>query len=461
MRSKVIAITLLAPLTVFLAASVFASGVLPKHTSFSLPNGLDIILIEDNRLPLIDYRMIFSIGSSADSTRTSGLAAIAIEMLKEGTENFPGHALISAVDSTGGNIYMDIERDCLMIHGNFLSRDVEFALGILAEMTIRPQSEKEDLDRNKRRFISGQMQGESVAKFRLTNALYRSVYGDAGYGLPAWGTHSGIRRIKLEIMREFQQKNFRPNNAVLIMAGDFRAGEVKKLIKKLFSNWQEGGNFSESIVNASIPDSLKIIIIDNPDAPSTEFIIGRPAVPAGSEYSASLVLLNYILGGSYEISRLSQNLVQGYGLATSISSQIDWSREDGMISIRGASTNEMAPEAIKQVLGVMKDLRSIKVPARELEEAKNHFRGRIPGNFETISGTVKYLARFICLRAGLDYYEKMFKEFEKIDPDRLRNVAQEFLDEKHMIIVVIGPESILRRGLSDLGPVETERSGQD
>ncbi|UCD94008.1 MAG: insulinase family protein [Candidatus Zixiibacteriota bacterium] len=439
----------------------FGGGILPEHSSFTLANGLQVILVEDHRWPILEYSMLFKTGSAVDSARICGLAGVTMEMLKEGAEKFPGGALIEAIDSVGGLITFDTRQYALFIKGSFLARDEELALQLVAQMVTAPKFDEEGLDRLKKRYDSVIMQVNSVARYRLIHKLYGSIYGDDGYGLPSSGTRAGIRRIELDDVRSFYERNVRPNNAALVIAGDFKAGDVKKLIKKLFSKWEKGTDFSRPIANQSIPDSLRIIILDNPEAASSEFMIGRPAVPSLSEAVPAFILLDYLLGGAGEISRLSRCLIRQHALATTISSSIDWSTGDGMLSIYGGATNEMTAEAIRQVLATLQDLRNIRVPAGELGDAKSHFRGEMAGYFQNPSRTVNMLSRIISLNLKLNFHDQLLKQFDSVDPGVIRKTAQKFLDENHLTVVVMGPEDILRRGLSELGQVEVISTGRN
>jgi zinc protease len=81
-----------------LICGIFAfarGGILPKYSDFSLPDGLQVVLVEDHRQPLIDFRLTFDVGSSSDSSRYSGLAAVSSYMFKEATENFTVDELLS------------------------------------------------------------------------------------------------------------------------------------------------------------------------------------------------------------------------------------------------------------------------------------------------------------------------------------------------------------------------------
>jgi len=462
MRKNVL--TLIVVFTFFISIFVpgmSKTGVLPKHSEFTLPNGLQVILVEDNRQPLVDFRMSFGTGSSTDSANLSGRASIVGNMFKEGTKNYTRDTLLSVIDATGGVVNLGIRRDNISIQGNFLSRDLNFAMNILAEMVLRSLLPEEGLERIKKHLLSRTVRGQSIAVDRLINALHNSIYGEEGYGLRVTGTQIGLRKIHINDIRKFFAQNIRPNNGILVMAGNFKIGDTKKLIEKLFSEWEKGSEFSKPIANKSIPDSLKIILYDNREAFGTDFIFGRPAVSRKSEHAASLLLLNYILGQGGEVSRLSKRLIHEQKLVTNIRSSVDWSREDGMFFISGATTNEMAVEAIRQTLEVMNELRNIRVSAAELEEAKNFFRGIIPGYFENAYGTVNHISRILNWGLTLDHYDNILKEFDSITTNHLRKTAQLFLDENHMTVVISGPGNILRRGLSDIAPVEVIDFDQD
>lgn len=458
--NKKSAFTIVVILLVAAGASTAEAGIVPAYQRFSLANGMEVYLIEDHRQPMINFFLLFGTGTATDSSRTSGLCSISMSMLQDGTENFPDTVLTSAIDSTGGSVRFIAHRDGSIIEGTFLSRDLQFSLEVMADMVQRPKLTGANLDIKKRRFISTSMQRQSVATQRLANVLYNRLYGDDGYGLPANGTRQGIGNIGLADVKAFLDNNVRPNNAALFLGGDFAAGEAKKIIGKLFSNWRPGMGFYQPIVNPSLPDSLEIIILDYPDAPSTDYLIGRSAVPAGSENMPALILFDYILGGGGEISRLWQKVVTEHNLATSVGSTVDWSKHDGVWMISGNSSNDMAAGAILKIMSVIDELREIRVPFKELDEAKNFFYGSSLSYYESTYSSLAMMATLKRLGVEQDFYDKLNERFKVCDPNRLRSIAENLLDQKNMIIVISGPADILRPGLSQLGNIEVIEYGE-
>jgi len=435
--------------------------IVSDYTDFSLSNGLEVYLIEDHRQPMIDFIMLFRTGSATDSSRLSGLSALSLTMLMNGTENFPGTALNNAIDSTGGILDFTTLRDGSFIEGTFLSRDFSFALEALADMVQRPVFTEENLEREKRRFESIAMQRNSISSARLRDALYMNNFGREGYGLPAEGRRAGLRRVELDDVKEYFTHNIHPDNAVLFIGGDIKADKAKKTIKKLFADWAPGKDVYRSIVDITLPDTLEIIIYDNPDAPSTDFVIGRPAVPAVSDRAAALILFDYILGGGGEISRLWQSVVVEQALATVIQSRIDWSRHEGVMMISGNASNETAADAIREIMAVIEELREIRVPVSEFEDTKNFFYGNFVGQYETTHSSLSMMATLNRLGVKQDFYPELLKRFDQCDPDKLRDIAREFLNPNNMTVVVSGPIRKLKPGLTGLGNITVIGGGEN
>jgi zinc protease len=438
------------------------ADILPDHKQFILPNGLEVILIENHEQPMVSTCLLLKTGSAADSENLSGLALLTTRMLKEGTTKFPSSSLAATVDSVGGELGLSPSyKDGFLISGDFLSRDCRLGLTILSQMATRPTFEKETLARLKKRQISALMQIRSIPSYQLMEKLDSVAYGNSGYGLAHYGKMASIKAITPDDIQKFYRQYIRPDNAVLTVAGDIKTDIVQKEIRELFGGWQGKAIPPPSRTILSSCDSTKIILLNNPDAASTDFIIGLPAVPAGADDFPALVLLNYILGEGGKVSRLDQVLIENNNLATTITSKLVWSKGNGMIQIVGSAPNETAAEAIKSILTVLDDLTKSRIPVRELDEAKYYFRGFFPGLFETIYGTTNQISRLLSYDLKIDYLDKLLDNFKTIDPAKMKKAAETYLDSRHMIIIVSGPESALKRGLIELGPLKVDNGGQN
>jgi zinc protease len=440
----------------------FGGGFIPHYEQATLPNGLTIIMVEDHKQPMVRFAALIKTGSVTLTADQAGLANFTAILARQGTINYPSQKLTAAIDSVGATILvMSSFKDGLVIRGECLSRYLGHTLTIFSDILIRPAFTDEGIERLKRRFLSASMQTESAPEWGLKDILYRTYFGDEGYGLPNLGTPASIKKISRAGIVKFHQDNFRPNNTVIIMAGDFKIETARKLIAKHFSDWSPGSGFPPPRLAVTFPDSLRILLIDFPSAPSVDFAIGQPGAPVGSEDYPALVLLNYILGESGSVSRLSRNLVRDNGLATYVYSRIDWSRGNGLLWIYGSSPTDNVPEALHQLISVLSDIRTIRISVKELDEAKFFFRGFMPGLYETDQTIIDRFSTALGSGVGVDYQEKLLSDLDKVDPGRLRAVAEKYLDPKRMTIVIQGSAASLKNQLSEIAPVEVINSGQD
>ncbi len=435
--------------------------VVPEYEEYTLSNGFRVILVEDHNQPLIDFRFSIMSGSACDSASHAGRAALTIDMMETSTENYTSEEFNRKLDSSGGRIEGLYFRETSGFYGTFLSRDIEFALNIFAEIVKNPAFRGNDFEDVKKRMVSYNVRQRSITERMLKIVLFNSIYGDQGLGLPVSGTLEGLDNLAPEDIVSFYNNNFNPDNAVMVIAGDIDSRVIKRIIKRNFSDWKKKGSCSPIIVNRVEQDSLNIIIIDNPTLQSAEFLIGAPAFPAQSEEIPSLIILDYILGGGGETSRLYESLIQDYAVATSVRSWIEWSRHYTMQFIYGASTSDMAPDAIRKTLEVIENMRQLKISIKQLELGRNFFTGYIPGLFENTYSTVRHFGELVSYGLEPTVYNDFLDDLQEISPEKLRNVARDIYAPSNMTIVVIGPEYVLRPGLSDLGKIRVISTGRE
>jgi zinc protease len=442
---------------VFVTITVLAgeTQIIPPFERFALPNGLDVILVERHAQPTISYAMLIKSGSASDPAGMSGMHIVISRLLRAGTKSYPADRLAGIIDSIGGIIETkNFYKDEILLKGEFLSRDLSLVLKTLSEMMIYPTFTDEGVERLKARVASAVIRAQTIGEFIVREALYNRFYGDKGYGRSMVGEVEQIKNITRADVIKFHNDYFRPENAALILVGDYKPDKARQLITDLFSSWEQGRKIPPVSSAYSIPDSFRIAIMDNPQMSATNFIIGCPAVPPGSDDFAGLILLNYILGQGGGISRLDKDIINESGLATYIRSAIDWSKGNGMFYLSGNCPNYNTSEVIRRSLDILGELRDIRVSQKELDEAKIFLRGQYLSLFETSSGISEEMAFLLSSGVPVDYPTKLLATFEQIDPARLKSIAEKYLNPDHLTAVVYGPASLLKPLLSEIAPTE-------
>ncbi len=438
---------------VLTTASLSSAGsFLPRYSEFKLKNGLKVIAVEDHRLPMLYFRMNILTGTACDSA-LPGLTAMTMEILRENTLNYPDGLMSVVVDSVGGILTTNVTRDACQIDGDFLSRDLETGLNCLGDMVMRAEFRDSDVNRIRRRLVSILTQAEAVYFGILWSELYGRYYGAYGYGSYPYGTPGGLQNVTRQDISSFYSKNYRPDNAQLIIGGDFELGKLKKMVEKIFGSWQSGQDICRPVVNAQYPDSLEIFLISRPGVTTSEFIIGRPGVVPGDKDYAQLLVLDYILGGGGRNSRLYRDLVRDAATCTFIGSAAECSRLGGVFYVHGGAYVESSADALVGVLESMKMLGNVKISVAELQEAKNYFAGSQIRNYASYVAAVGNIAASTVCGQTVEFPERVIEEIAKLTPDQLRDFARVYFDPSKMTIFITGPPEKLRRPLNDIAPV--------
>ncbi|MFH2035133.1 MAG: pitrilysin family protein [Candidatus Zixiibacteriota bacterium] len=439
---------------ILISAPLYADSFLPKYVQYTLPNGMEVYLVEDHCLPMIHARLIFKNGASSDSSSLAGLSYITMELLTKGTKKYPAEILNSMIDSTGGNIYSLVSYDVCGIYGDFLARDLDFSMEVISEMVISPKFTETTLDNLRRRVLSNIIREQGLTLKFMSLLLIGEIYGEEGYGLPIEGTFESISDIEIDQLEMYYKQNICPNNAVLILSGDFKNDTASKLIKDKFSKWSKSEKIIAPKPKGITPDQTRIIIIDEPNAEISEFVIGRDVENLKSESGVALQILNYLLGGSGSISILSQRLLTEYILVTDIKSEIIWKKESGTFKLSGSANHINLAEAVEKSLAEMEFLTELKLPLNEISDAKNYHKNIYASVFEGSESTANQFVEFIRMGLNPDFYYKYLERIDKITPNDLRECARKYFKRENMVIVVSGPASIIKPGLSNLGSVE-------
>jgi len=442
-------------------ASLSAEDILPDYKLFNLNNGLQVVLTKDSRLPMVDFALVVKTGSAADSAGTSGLAMLTAEMLRMGTANYSRDELAGVLETLGGTGEVEVRRDYTQISGNFLAQDLDEGLKLLAEVVLYPTLDEESLNSLRRRFVSNRIHERRLPEVLAEEMIFARYFGNNGYGLPVEGKINGLENITIDNIRTFYERNYRPNNAALIVAGDFDAGVIRKTIERLFGFWKPGDVLSSSMVNPVMPDSLEILLVNKPDAPVTYFLIGCPTVAAESPELAALALFNYSLGAGGEVSHLYRYLVRERGLVHDIRSGFEGTRWYNMFAITGSTEHNLAAAAVEEVLKILSEDIMLRPPVAELEAAKHYHKGVLYQTLENTAGVANVMSSLTGLELGLDYYKRISEVIKGIKPAFIRDCAARYLNPSRMTIIIVGPELTIKRDLKQLGTVRVLEIGHD
>ncbi len=295
-----------------------------KLEKVKLANGFEVILVEDHRLPLVAFNLWVHAGPRNEAKGQTGFAHLFEHLMFAGTRHIPRGQADQIIDAAGGtdsNGTTDFDRTNYFF--TLPSNQLELGLWLKSDMLGYMIDEvdsvalanQQDVVRNERR-QSVENRPYGIVEEALFHALYPE---DHPYYASVIGSHADIQSIKLEDVKAFARRYYRPNNATLVLAGDFNPAEARKLVEKYFGPLKAG----EAVPPVQVPqpkitEEKRIAVTDRIELPRLNIAWQTPAVFQPGD--AELDVASHVLGGG-KSSRLYKTLVYDKQLAQSVSVQ--------------------------------------------------------------------------------------------------------------------------------------------
>jgi len=233
---------------------------LGKPETFELKNGLKVMVVENHKLPRVNATLILDNGLIFEGEK-AGVSSIFSRMMGNGTTTISKDSFNEDIDFLGASLNIGSQRASF----NTLSKYFEKVLTLMADAVQNPLLTQEEFDKQRDQLVEGLKQNENnvaAVAGKVQNAL---VFGKKHpYG--EFETNQSVNSITLEDVKQFYNNYFIPNNGYLVIIGDVKFKDVKKLIKKQFKNWEPGNLPAYEIPVVSNVEKTEINFVNMPNA---------------------------------------------------------------------------------------------------------------------------------------------------------------------------------------------------
>ncbi|WP_442939578.1 M16 family metallopeptidase [Nostoc sp.] len=392
-----------------------------------LENGLTVLTKEVHTAPVVTVQVWYKVGSRNEEPGVNGIAHQLEHLMFKGTQNRPIQfgRLFSALGSDS-NAFTSYDQTAY--YGTVERNKLKALLVLEADRMQNSQIEPEQLASEKRVVIS-ELQGyENSPEYRLNRAVMQAVFPNHAYGLPVGGTKADVEKFEVEQVQKYYRNFYSPDNAVLVIVGDFQTGNTLETIKKVFGKLpkrQEAGGRGageageaggeELITKCPIPNSQFPI----PNSPLPTPIVLRepgagrllqvvyPLPDANQPDVPTLDVMDYIFTEGRN-SRLYQALVES-GLASEVTASVTSLRESGWYEVLVTAGSKQDLKKIDSVLSsAIANVAEKGVTTEEVERAKTQLTADVIlsnrditsqamrlGNDETTVGDYRYTERYL------------------------------------------------------------------
>jgi zinc protease len=361
-----------------------------KFEKYKLENGLEVILSEDHRLPMVAVNLWYHVGPANELPGRTGFAHLFEHMMFEGSRHVPGSAHFHFLEAAGAS---DINGTTDFDRTNYFetlpSNQLELALWLESDrMGYLPDkldqanlSNQQDVVRNERR-QSVENSPYGVVEEGLFHQLFPKEHPYYGEVI---GSHLDIQSAKLEDVRNFFKLYYAPNNASLAIVGDFNPEKARELVEKYFGPLKRGEDVPKiKAITPPITTERHAVIQDNVQLPRV--YMGWLTSPIYKPGDAEAELAAAILGGG-KSSRLYKKLVYEKQIAQDVDVNQQPLILGSVFEVQATAKAGVKPEDLEKAINVeLEAFRKEGPTAAELARARNVIESRIIAGLETLGG---------------------------------------------------------------------------
>lgn len=408
----------------------------PKRTHAKLSNGMQVVLAEAHFIPKFHGELFFRSGEALVSDRGTGLAELTATVARTGTAARTSRQIEEDLRRLGADLGVSAGQDTSAISFAGLSEFAEPLLRLVNELTCDAAFPQSEFEREQRQKLEEVKLERTSPSFLATERLRKILFGAHPYAKIS-PTEAQVLAYKRDDLLAVYRELYTPENALLMMVGDFEPQAILKLIESIFGNWK--GSKPATKTNPSVPQvrGRRVYLVHNPGSVQAQILMGCRAITRRDPDWIPLGLTNSLYGGAFN-SRLVMNIREGKGYTYSPRSGVSPFREHGFFSVSAAVRNDVVAASLTEIFYEIDKLRSVLVPASELADAQNYLSGVFSIGLATQEGLLTQFATSALNDLPDDYLQTYRDKVRALGPHDLIAMARKYFDSANMQIVVVG-----------------------
>ena len=406
---------------------------------YTLPNGLEVILSQDRRLPIVAVNLWYHVGPANEVAGRTGFAHLFEHLMFQGSKHTPHDSHFQMLEAAGAtNINGTTDYDRTNYFETVPSNRIELALWIesdrmgylLDSIDQKEFANQQDVVRNERRQTT-ENRPYGNAEEEVVHMLYPQSHP---YYAAVIGSHADIQAARLDDAREFFKRYYAPNNASIAIVGDFDPAQTKKLIEKYFGPLKRGAAVPPiNVQTPKIAAERRKVVNDRVELPRVYMTWLTPSIFKPGD--ADAVVAGEILGGG-RASRLYQKLVYEKQIAQNVEAYQQSLLLGSQFQIDATASPGHSAEELEQAINEELDaLRSRPVEQRDIDRARNTIETRTITRLENLNGVANMLNTYNHYLRTPDYLQKDVERLRAVTPSTLSAFAREQLQPSTRAVV--------------------------
>ena len=405
---------------------------------FELDNGLQVVLVENHKLPRVSYQLFVDVPLHLEG-ETAGAQDLLGAMLRRATSTMSKEEIDEAVDFIGANISTSGSG----AYASTISKYKEDVLELMADIVLDAQFPEEEFAKVKEEAKAGLAQ-ETTDPNQIASRVRRAViYGDHPYG--ELTTEASLENIDVATVQEVYDTYFVPNRSYLVMVGDLTPEEARSLAEEHFSDWEEKEVEVPEYPTPRKPDGVTVNFVPRTGAVQSNVIIADPiTLEPGTKESIRAGLLNIILGSGFN-GRLFANLREDKGYTYGAYSSTNEDPIVGNFQAYASVRNEVTDSAVTEFMYELKRMANEPITEKELQDAKSQVAGSFGRALESPQRIASYALNTERYDLDRDFYPEYLQVMQATSVNDVKEVAEDLITPDNIHIIVVGDKAVAEK----------------
>jgi predicted Zn-dependent peptidase len=430
-------------LTALLAAPKGGAPTIPLER-YELDNGLKIVLSEDHSAPIVTTYITYNVGAAAEEKGSTGFAHLFEHMMFNGSENVPEGAYSWYIDGTGGILNGNTEPDRTNYFQTVPSNFLEGVLWLEASRMSGLELTDESLDNEKSVVKEEVRQQQNNQPFMKTILLDwpATAFSSWQYSHSIYGSMEDLSNAPVQAFKDFFAKYYVPNNATLVIVGDFDKAKAKSLVAKHFAGIPKGPETTYEFPEEPEQKEAVYKKVEDPLAPIPAVLVSWDIPAPRTKDRDAIELLAAVLTNGAS-ARLPKKLVDEEKLALQVIMQAGFpipTYGPGQMAAFLIPGNNVDPEKLREAFWAeLHDVQKNGVSKAELKRARAKIKKQHIDSLGSTLFKAMQLGTYEAFFGGADKFQGDYKRFDKIKPADLKRVANDYLNETRSVTFDIVP----------------------
>jgi len=407
-----------------------------KFEEYDLPNGLHVILHQDNSAPVVTTSVMYHVGAKDEAAGRTGFAHFFEHLLFEGTKNIKRGEWFKLVSSNGGSNNANTSPDRTYYYETFPSNNEQLGLWMEAERLRHPvinqigvDTQREVVKEEKRLRMDNQPYGG------LFNAILTTLFKKHPYKGTVIGSMEDLNSAKLEEFNAFFKKYYIPNNATLVVAGDIKPEQTKKWINEYFGSIPKGTPITRNFPKETpITQEFEETVYDaNIQLPAYIFAYRTPAEKERDAYILSM-LGSYLSKGKSSV--LYKKLVDNEKKALAVEAFNLGLVDHSIFAFFAIPMGNTSKDVLKKDIDAeIKKLQTDLISEEDYQKLQNQVENDFVNANSSVQGIANTLADSYLLKGNTNLINEEINIYRSITREDLRNAARKYLNSNQRAII--------------------------